>query len=137
MQPLAKEGQQIHFEYAGGNGFFSDKRLLRNILINLLSNAIKFSAGGATIRLDAAHTPGGGLQLSVQDEGIGISEEDQQHLFSSFFRGGNALNIEGTGLGLHIVRRYAGLLHGTVRLESAIGEGTRVTLQLATLPPIP
>jgi PAS domain S-box-containing protein len=130
MRPLAKDGQQIDFDYSGSDGFISDKRLLRNILINLLSNAIKFSPDKATILLQATHTKEGGLSLSVKDEGIGISEEDQQHLFSSFFRGGNALNIEGTGLGLHIVRRYADLLHGSVRLESALGKGTRVTLEI-------
>jgi len=66
----------------------------------------------------------------VKDHGIGISEEDQQHLFSSFFRGKNATNIQGTGLGLHIVRRYAELMNGEVHLESKLGEGTTVTVRL-------
>jgi signal transduction histidine kinase len=66
----------------------------------------------------------------VRDEGIGISEEDQSHLFSSFFRGKNALNIQGTGLGLHIVKRYADLLGGTINLQSKLGEGTTITLQI-------
>ena len=130
MRPLAKEGQRIEFEYSGSDGFITDKRLLKSILINLLSNAVKFSPENATILLQTVHTENGGLTLSVKDEGIGISEEDQQHLFSSFFRGGNALNIEGTGLGLHIVKRYADLIHGSVRLESELGKGTRVTLEL-------
>jgi PAS domain S-box-containing protein len=130
MRPLAKEGQRIEFDYSGSDGFVSDKRLLKNILINLLSNAIKFSPEDATILLRTAHTENGGLTLSVQDRGIGISEEDQLHLFSSFFRGGNAVNIEGTGLGLHIVKRYADLLHGSVHLESELGKGTCVTLEL-------
>ncbi len=54
------------------------------------------------------------MELIVRDEGIGISEEDQQHLFSSFYRGKNVVNIEGTGLGLHIVKRYTELLQGDI-----------------------
>jgi len=130
MRPLAKPGQQIHCDYVDGETFVSDKRLLKNILINLLSNAVKFSPEGAAIWLRVAHPSGGGLSLAVKDQGIGISREDQQHLFSSFFRGGNALNIEGTGLGLHIVKRYVDLLGGDVNLESAIGEGTCITVEL-------
>jgi PAS domain S-box-containing protein len=130
MQPLAKEGQQIRYQYAGAEAFTCDKRLLKNILINLLSNAVKFSPDKAEIGLTVTHPAGGGLSLSVADEGIGISSEDQQHLFSSFFRGGNAMNIEGTGLGLHIVKRYVDLLGGSIRLESRLGGGTRVTVEL-------
>jgi PAS domain S-box-containing protein len=130
MRPLAKENQRIDLSYTGSDGFLSDKRLLRNILINLLSNAVKFSPEGAAIHLEATHTPEGGLSVSVRDQGIGISPEDRQHLFSSFFRGANALNIEGTGLGLHIVKRYVELLGGTIGLESELGKGTRVSIQL-------
>jgi signal transduction histidine kinase len=68
--------------------------------------------------------------ISVRDEGIGISKEDQEHLFSSFFRGKNALNIQGTGLGLHIVKRYVDLLGGEVNLKSEIGMGTIITFTI-------
>lgn len=135
MRPLAKAGQEIHCQYGDGETFVSDKRLLKNILINLLSNAVKFSPEGADIWLRVDHAAGGGLSFSVKDRGIGISREDQQHLFSSFFRGGNALNIEGTGLGLHIVKRYVDLLGGSVELESAVGEGTCITVELPDTPP--
>jgi PAS domain S-box-containing protein len=130
MQSLAKPGQTIHCLNAGHQVITSDKRLVKNILINLLSNAVKFSAEGAPIHLQAASSPGGGVAISVRDKGIGISAEDQQHLFSTFFRGANVINIEGTGLGLHIVRRYLDLLEGSIRLESALGEGTLVTIEL-------
>lgn len=130
MQSLAKPGQSIHCQYSGDQSIDSDKGLVKNILINLLSNAIKFSEEGASIELEAQAVPGGGAAISVRDKGIGISAEDRQHLFSSFFRGTNAVNIEGTGLGLHIVRRYLGLLQGTVSLESELGEGTLVTVEL-------
>ena len=130
MRPLAKSGQEIHCEYTGTESFITDKRLLKNILINLLSNAVKFSPESATIGLQVTHPAGSGLSVAVKDEGIGISHEDQQHLFSSFFRGGNALNIEGTGLGLHIVKRYVDLLGGAVHLESALGRGTCITVEI-------
>lgn len=130
MRPLAKQGQDIRCQYTGEDLFTTDKRLLKNILINLLGNAAKFSPENATIGLTVDHPAGGGLSLSVKDHGIGISPEDQQHLFSSFFRGSNATNIEGTGLGLHIVKRYVELLDGSIRLESQIGEGTTVTVEL-------
>jgi signal transduction histidine kinase len=105
----------------------TDRKLLKNILINLISNAVKFSPEDGVIQMDASGK-GGVLELKVSDHGIGISEEDQQHLFTSFFRAKNATNIQGTGLGLHIVKRYADLLQATVQLESELGKGTTVSL---------
>lgn len=130
MQSIAKKDQVIHCSYPGDQLLTSDKRLVKNILINLLSNAVKFSDEGAHIDLQAGPGAESGVVLFVRDKGIGISAEDQQHLFSSFFRGGNAVNIEGTGLGLHIVRRYLDLLQGKINLESTLGEGTCVTVEL-------
>ncbi len=127
---LAKERQSIRLDYSGNNEFMSDKHMLRNILINLLSNAVKFSPEGGIICLQVRYSPADGMTLSVKDEGIGISQEDQQHLFSSFFRGENAMNIEGTGLGLHIVKRYVELLHGSIRVNSVLDKGTTITVEL-------
>ena len=73
------------------------------------------------------------MELCVKDEGIGISEEDQQHLFSSFYRGKNVIHIEGTGLGLHIVKRYVDLLHGSINLESRLNMGTTIIVRLPIL----
>jgi PAS domain S-box-containing protein len=133
MQSLAKKNQHIHCQCSDDLRLTTDKRLVKNILVNLLSNAIKFSDEGAPIHLQAEPRPGGGIVLTVLDKGIGISAEDQQHLFSSFFRGANVINIEGTGLGLHIVRRYLDLLQGSIGLVSTLGEGTRVTVEIPTL----
>ena len=134
MRPLAKEGQEIVCDFAKNDAtFISDKRLLKNVLINLLSNAVKFSPEGAAIHLNTSLI-NNHLKLSVTDQGIGISEEDQQHLFSSFFRGANALNIEGTGLGLHIVKRYLDLLNGSIHLQSTLGEGTTITIEVPNQP---
>ena len=64
---------------------------------------------------------------------MGIPEEDQRHLFTTFFRGKNVTNIEGTGLGLPIVKRYIDLLNGYVSLKSKLGDGTTVEFTLPTL----
>jgi signal transduction histidine kinase len=132
MKAIAKPGQQLLVSCEGGTNFTTDKKLLKNILINLLSNAIKFSTEEGLIILDSCNA-GDHLQLSVKDQGIGISEEDQQHLFSSFFRGKNAVNIEGTGLGLHIVNRYVNLLNGSIWMESALNAGTTFFIELPEL----
>ncbi|WP_245999702.1 sensor histidine kinase [Paraflavitalea soli] len=129
MNVILKEGQSIEQEFTGDDQFDTDSHLLKNILINLLSNAAKFSGDNAVIRLKIDHN-GNSLQVTVTDEGVGISEEDQQHLFSTFFRGKNVVNIAGTGLGLHIVKRYVELLHGTLQLTSKLDEGTCVTITI-------
>ena len=129
MKGIVKEGQKIEYHHEGAGWIESDKKLLRNILINLISNAVKFSEANSTIHINSA-VKDSLATITVRDEGIGISEEDQGHLFSSFLRGKNALNIQGTGLGLHIVKRYADLLGGTINLQSKLGEGTAITLQI-------
>lgn len=132
MKPVLKQGQQISLAINGISTFNTDKRLVKNILINLLGNAIKFSPDNSFIGLEL-NNASDVLAITVADKGIGISEEDQQHLFSSFFRGKNAGNIQGTGLGLHIVKRYTELLHGTIALASVLGEGTSITVTLPCL----
>ena len=129
MKGLAKKDQQILYNHTGPDEVESDKKLIKNILINLISNAIKFSAEGAAIRITSV-VQDGVVRIHVQDEGIGISVEDQAHLFSSFFRGKNALNIQGTGLGLHIVKRYAELIGGEISLASDLGKGTTISISL-------
>ena len=129
MKPQEKTGQQIVFFCAGNPVIFTDKRLLKNIIINLLANAIKFSGENTIIDIRCkTHSPY--FEISITDKGIGISEEDQEQLFSSFFRGRNAVNIQGTGLGLHIIKRYADLLKGTITIKSDLGKGTTVTVAI-------
>jgi signal transduction histidine kinase len=97
-------------------------------LINLLSNAIKFSDAGKTIYVDTRVNSE--IVMQVRDEGIGIPEEEKEHLFESFFRARNAQNIQGTGLGLHIIKRYSDLLNGNIALDSEINKGTTVTISI-------
>ena len=129
MRGLTKNCQNIEYQHTGPLEIESDKKLIKNIMINLVTNAIKFSEEGKTIWVKSnVHEEQ--AVISVRDEGIGISKEDCVHLFSSFFRGKNALNIQGTGLGLHIVKRYLDLLGGDVNLKSALGTGTIITFTI-------
>ena len=127
LKQLLKQGQYFQYDFSGQEQVFGDKRLLKNILINLLSNAIKFSGEGLPVSI-GVNSGNQEVEIKVTDKGIGISEEDQEHLFSSFFRGSNAANIQGTGLGLHIVKRYIDLINGKVTLYSQLNEGTTVTI---------
>jgi len=132
MRVIQKKGQQIICSYEGEENFTTDKRLLKNILINLFSNAFKFSAEDRPVWIHIKNV-NRHLNIAIKDEGLGIPDEDQHHLFTTFFRGKNATNIEGTGLGLPIVKRYVDLLNGTVSLKSKLGEGTIVDFTLPKL----
>ncbi len=100
-----------------------DKKMLKNVFFNLLSNAIKYSDPGKKITC-SIRTSADVLHISIADEGIGIPEEEQKHLFSPFFRAHNVENIQGTGLGLNIVKRYVELMQGNIHFESRLGQGT-------------
>ena len=127
MQVVAGKKRIILFQPEGNQGVFLDKELLRNILMNLISNAVKFSPEASPI-LILGHNSASGLEISVEDKGIGMTREDQEHLFERFFRGRNADNIQGTGLGLHIVQRYVQLLNGSIKIQSELNKGTIVSL---------
>lgn len=129
MKGLLKESQDFEIDYEGDAVVRSDKKLLKNILINLITNAIKFSDEGKKIGI-RTFVRDQIASISVADEGMGVAEADKEHLFSSFFRGVNALNIAGTGLGLHIVKRYTDLLNGEVNLQSELGKGTTVIISI-------
>ncbi|WP_343631116.1 PAS domain-containing sensor histidine kinase [Fluviicola sp.] len=127
MQGMLSGKQTIVQDYSGDEQVFLDPKLLRNILFNLISNAIKFSPEEGVIELTVL-VGEDTVSISVKDHGIGISEQDQKHLFERFFRGGNATHIQGTGLGLNIVARYAELMNGKVTIESVQNQGTTARL---------
>lgn len=128
-----KEGQEIDLNLNGQIHIETDKRMVKHILINLISNAIKFSDPGKRISI-RIYDKSPNLVLEVQDQGIGVAKEDMEYLFSSFFRAKNAFNIQGTGLGLHIVKRYTDLLKGRIHFESELDKGTLVTVELPQQP---
>lgn len=104
-----------------------DKKLLKLILINLISNASKYSDDGTEIICNTELVKHR-FSISVKDHGIGIPVEDKPHMFDRFFRASNAMNIKGTGLGLNIVKRYVGLLDGTISFDSELGKGSIFTV---------
>ncbi|MBE7172268.1 MAG: PAS domain S-box protein [Williamsia sp.] len=132
MKHTLKQGQHMELAYSGETLFTSDKRLLKNVLINLLSNAVKFSEENKMIQVTIENS-GSKMALEVKDEGIGIAKEDMQYLFSTFYRAKNAVNIQGTGLGLHIVKRYINLLEGSISISSELNKGCTFNIELSTL----
>jgi PAS domain S-box-containing protein len=118
-----KDGQKLQYSHVGIDSVFLDNKLLKNVLMNLISNAIKFSPEGAAIHLTTLNSSAC-TTIKVKDNGIGIPDEDQEHLFERFFRGGNATNIQGTGLGLNIITNYIDLMKGTIVFNSIENEGT-------------
>jgi PAS domain S-box-containing protein len=128
MQELAKEGQNITYRHHGAEtAIFLDKEMLRNVLINLLSNAMKYSPPQTAITF-VTKQEDSQIVLSIQDQGMGIPESDQKNIFETFFRANNATTIQGTGLGLNIVKRYLDLMGGRVTFVSQENVGTIFTV---------
>lgn len=124
MQTLAKSNQKVNYcNLTERTNVNLDKNLIKNCIINLLTNAIKYSGEDSLIEFKTEINPKNCI-ISVKDNGIGIPEEDQKHLFSAFFRAHNTGNILGTGLGLNIVARHVELMHGEITFESKIDTGT-------------
>lgn len=130
VQSLLKDGQEIEVQFANEIGLFeSDSRILRNILFNLISNASKYSDPDKAIVIRCERTENE-VFLQVKDQGIGIPIEDQKHLFDRFFRAKNVGNVQGTGLGLNIVKRYVELLSGSISVVSDYGNGTTFDVRI-------
>jgi len=130
MKAILKEGQEILIDFGMDNKVLvTDVRILRNILFNLISNASKYSDVQKKIVV-AINTKGKLLNISIKDEGLGIPEGDQKYLFERFFRASNVSNIQGTGLGLTIVKRYVELLSGRLTFSSEHNKGSVFTVTL-------
>lgn len=128
MRSSLKPAQQLKIDCeAGLEEIHSDARILRNILFNLISNASKYSDEGKMINVDCK-SGDHGIFFIIRDQGIGIPTEDQRHMFDRFFRASNAGNIQGTGLGLNIVKRYVELLKGEISFTSEAGKGSTFTV---------
>ncbi|HMR87940.1 MAG TPA: PAS domain-containing sensor histidine kinase [Saprospiraceae bacterium] len=107
----------------------SDVKIVKNIMINLISNAIKYSPENAEILCNLDRN-GNEISFSVIDKGIGIPDDEQKHLFDRFFRASNVTNIEGTGLGLNIVKGYVEILGGNISFESTRYVGSKFTITI-------
>ena len=123
LSNILKPNQVVNYSHKGNPNFVCDKQFLRNIIINSISNASKFSGENKIIEVNSS-VSNSELQIIIKDNGIGIPVEEQNKLFERFFRAKNALNIQGTGLGLNIVAKYIEILKGTITFKSELDIGT-------------
>lgn len=125
---LKKKRQKLVYRNEGPVEVYQDKKVLRNVLLNLISNAIKYSPEEKEIHVSVSEK-NENVSITIKDHGIGIPLEAQKNLFSKFFRANNASNIQGTGLGLNIVKKYVELLKGEIRFSSQENEGSTFTVE--------
>jgi len=129
-QSITKSNQTILL-YTENGPFevFLDKLMLKNICFNLLSNAIKYSDAQQEIEFRYSKK-GERLVIQITDHGLGIPKSEQAHLFKRFFRAKNVSGIQGTGLGLYIVKKYVEQMNGSVTFVSEYQKGSTFTIQL-------
>jgi signal transduction histidine kinase len=145
LASLLHEVTQLHREIAPGSEIkerwgtrplqmMGDPKLLFQVFSNLLSNAIKYSPNGGLIEIRAEmHSQD--VVVAIEDQGIGIPEEDIDRLFERYHRGSNVSGIVGTGVGLYLVKMVVDLHGGSVAVDSQEGQGSRFTLRLPLKPP--
>ena len=116
---------------------YADIPHLTEVCTNLVSNAVKYTGAGGTIRCDVTQKPGEkeswcNMVITVADNGIGMSQEFQKHIFEPFERERTSTvsKVEGSGIGMGIVKKLVGLMGGTVEVESKIGVGSTFTVTI-------
>jgi len=130
LEGVLKQGQFISTNIIGtANLVYTDPKILKNTLFNLVSNASKYSTEGKEVRIQIEYHEDKVL-LRVIDQGIGIPESEQKYLFDRFFRASNVINIQGTGLGLTIVKKYIDMLDGEIQYTSKEHQGSIFTITL-------
>lgn len=131
LENYFKVGQIVEKLHTGNSIVTTDKKLAKNILLNLISNASKYSGENKpiTIKTEVAKNK---ISIEITDRGIGIPIEEQENLFSLFYRASNVGAIQGTGLGLNIVSKYVSLLGGTISVNSIPDVGTTFNISIST-----
>jgi signal transduction histidine kinase len=129
LRQMMGDTHGLNFECYYDSMVYADEKLVRYILVNLLSNALKYSPAGGSVVLRIART-GDEIVLQVEDQGIGIPQEDQPFIFDAFRRAANVGTIQGTGLGLAIVKLAVELHKGTIALDSRENVGTLFTVKM-------
>lgn len=125
-----KSGQEIDYPQNLENiTLIQDEKILELVLSNLLSNAIKYSPENTLIKFDVK-LEDKRIIFEVTDQGMGIPEKDQKHIFERYFRAENALLNQGTGIGLNIAKVHLENLGGSISFSSKEGEGTIFRVQL-------
>ncbi len=129
IRSLTKQGQFITYRHSGIEEIYEDKKILQHILLNLLSNACKYSEENKEILLETEVWENY-ISLKVHDKGIGIPADEHRNMFTKFFRAQNVTAIQGTGIGLNIVKQYVELVDGSITFSSAENEGTTFVVRI-------
>jgi len=128
-KPLLLNNQKINFNNNYNEIIFQDANILKIIISNILYNAIKYSSDNSKIQIEY-HLNEKDIQISIEDNGIGIPEDEQSLIFKRFFRARNVGYFPGTGIGLNIVKGYVNCLKGTISFKSVENKGTTFYVQL-------
>jgi signal transduction histidine kinase len=127
---LLKDGQQINYpDNIDEVSLYQDEKIIELVLSNLIYNAIKYSSENTIIDVSISQNEGNTI-FKIKDNGIGIPKKDQKNIFNRYFRAENALLLQGTGIGLNIVKDHLGHLNGTITFESKEHEGSIFTIEL-------
>lgn len=135
LRPLA-QGVRLELDLQDEVELRGDRDRLKQALLNVVANAIRHTPAGGRVVLSLKRD-GDRMQVAVQDTGVGIPPEQQEHIFERFFRGDESRAQGGAGLGLAIVKWVAESHGGSVSLQSAVRHGTRVTLTIPLHPALP
>ena len=129
---VADELRQSADAPGGVRRVVGDATALQSALQNLISNAIKYGGSARWVRVSARPAAHQATRITVEDRGIGIAAEDRKHIFEPFYRGREAVSqqIQGSGLGLHLVRKVVEAHGGSVSVQSELGRGSIFTLDL-------
>ncbi|WP_179338428.1 PAS domain S-box protein [Winogradskyella ludwigii] len=124
MEGIKKRGQKINIKSEEPHiEVYLDSKLMQHIIFNLLSNALKYSDENTTIIFEI-ETDQQQLFIEITDQGIGIPKEEIDNMFQRFYRANNTTNIQGTGLGLNIVKEYTELMEGSIKIKSELHIGS-------------
>ena len=127
MKDVLKDGQTIELSIQD-HQIYLDKNLLKKSLINLIANAIKYSNENSS-SLVSSSLEDDIFHIAVKDDGIGIPVKEQHSIFERFYRASNVTNIQGTGIGLNLVRNYVTTMDGEITFESEESKGACFNLK--------
>ena len=136
-EALPPEELEVKIDVEPGLSVRGDPALVRQVMISLLTNACKYTPGGGAVTLRALAGSDDDAVIEVSDTGTGIPAEERDRIFERFYRGSDALQKEGFGLGLSIARRMVELMDGEIGVRSEVGEGSTFWVRLPVAQPTP